>query len=241
MQSLFLASLPRSFSSRTYQLISKAVGLTKPTWTSDGEILNGERIALCDGRGVDTPFLPAPDDINFDKLDPQPSGFNHDLDHRFERIVLLLDQLVNKNGWIYKDVVQPFVVCCYFEQFKPDLKPVFIKRSVADVAYACLKKEWYYPQRAAPDNDGQRERRVVKGLVRAQNILTDLGKTLLYKRLVRKEAYLYDKLDEWGYNPKRIAYIDDQFCKKRDRVRKRKETEGYKKIKQIVDEVKSNI
>ena len=42
--SLFVVSLPRSLSSLLYVAAAHALGLAEPTWTSDGEILNRDRV-----------------------------------------------------------------------------------------------------------------------------------------------------------------------------------------------------
>jgi hypothetical protein len=42
--SLFVVSLPRSLSSLLYVAAARALGLAEPAWTSDGEILNRERV-----------------------------------------------------------------------------------------------------------------------------------------------------------------------------------------------------
>ena len=42
--SLFVVSLPRSLSSFLYVAAARAIGLAEPAWTSDGEILNRDRV-----------------------------------------------------------------------------------------------------------------------------------------------------------------------------------------------------
>src|SRR5262249_60485426 len=42
--SLFVVSLPRSLSSLLYVAAARAIGLSEPPWTSDGEILNRDRM-----------------------------------------------------------------------------------------------------------------------------------------------------------------------------------------------------
>ena len=44
MRSLFVVSLPRSLSSLLYVAASRALGLAEPGWTTDGEILNRDRV-----------------------------------------------------------------------------------------------------------------------------------------------------------------------------------------------------
>lgn len=44
LRSLFVVSLPRSLSSLLYVAASQSLGLAEPIWTSDGEILNRDRV-----------------------------------------------------------------------------------------------------------------------------------------------------------------------------------------------------
>ena len=44
LSSLFVVSLPRSLSSLLYVAAARAIGLSQPAWTSDGETLNRDRV-----------------------------------------------------------------------------------------------------------------------------------------------------------------------------------------------------
>ena len=95
LDSLFVVSLPRSLSSLLYVAAAHAIGLAEPTWTSDGEILNRDRIPR---RKQSL----APPDQRFTLLGSAP-----DL---FASMTSYLDQASLRQGFAYKDVVQPFVI-----------------------------------------------------------------------------------------------------------------------------------
>ena len=44
LRSLFVVSLPRSLSSLLYEAAAVSLGLAQPGWTTDGEILNRDRV-----------------------------------------------------------------------------------------------------------------------------------------------------------------------------------------------------
>ena len=93
--SLFLVSLPRSLSSLLYAAAAHALGLAEPNWTSDGEILNRDRVP----RRLQSL---APADERFALLGSAPEVFGDMTGH--------LDSTALRRGFAYKDVVQPFVV-----------------------------------------------------------------------------------------------------------------------------------
>ena len=95
LRSLFVVSLPRSLSSLLYVAAARAVGLAEPAWTSDGEILNRDRVPRRLHRL-------APEDRRFILLGSAPD--------QFASMTSYLDRAAQREGFAYKDVVQPFVV-----------------------------------------------------------------------------------------------------------------------------------
>src|SRR6201997_5790967 len=93
--SLFVVSLPRSLSSLIYIAAARAIGLAEPTWTSDGEILNRDRVP----RRLHSL---APADERFTLLGAVPDAFSS--------MTTFLDSTALRQGFAYKDVVQPFVI-----------------------------------------------------------------------------------------------------------------------------------
>jgi len=95
VRSLFVVSLPRSLSSLLYVAAARSIGLAEPVWTSDGEILNRERVP----RRLQSH---APADERFTLLGSSPGVFAAMTAH--------LEENTERRGHAYKDVVQPFVV-----------------------------------------------------------------------------------------------------------------------------------
>ena len=149
LPSLFVVSLPRSLSSLLYVAAAHAVGLGEPTWTSDGEILNRDRVP----RRLQSL---APADERFTLLGSAPAVFAD--------MSVYLDRTALRGGFAYKDVVQPFVVSGW--EGLRHFKVLKIRRNVAEVAYTMLKRQWLYPARAASVFDTH-PRTPVEGLVRA--------------------------------------------------------------------------
>lgn len=219
MRSLFLVSLPRSLSSLLYGAIRSALGLAEPVWTSDGEILNLHRFA----------HLPAAAEIEglrFTHPSSDPS--------RFDRLVSFLDHAVVRDEYLYKDVVQPFVVARWLPT--SGLPALRIERPVADVAYAMADRGWYYP-RAAADSDGGPEWQLVEGLARAARALAEIpGPMVRYDDLIHDEEPLAAALRSiYGAVPT-PRYLDDGFREARDQVLRRRATEQWGRFARMARE-----
>ncbi|MFZ0340996.1 MAG: hypothetical protein WAL31_01505 [Gaiellaceae bacterium] len=163
IRSLFVVSLPRSLSSLLYVAAARAVGLAEPSWTSDGEILNRDRVPRrLQGR--------APADERFTLLGSAPEVF--------ASMTSYLDRAASRQGFAYKDVVQPFVIGGW--EGLSDFRVLKVRRSVAEVAYTMLKRQWLYPAQAASVFDAH-PWALVEGLVRAEAVLEALpGETVEY-------------------------------------------------------------
>ena len=131
MRSLFILSLPRSLSTLTYELARRALRLRTPSWTMDGEILNLDRMAMYRGPRIDECAK-----FTTEELDP-------DL---FAQITDFLSEIAVPEGFIYKDVVQPFVVSAW--PGLQGLRAIRIERDIAEVAFSMLHQGWYYPREA---------------------------------------------------------------------------------------------
>ena len=149
LRSLFVVSLPRSLSSLLYSAAAHAVGLAEPTWTSDGEILNRDRVP----RRLQ---CLAPSDERFTLLGAAPDAF--------AGMTGYLDRNALRRGFAYKDVVQPFVVGGW--EGLQDFGVLKVRRNVAEVAYTMLKRQWLYPARAASVFDAHRWRKRCGGSTR---------------------------------------------------------------------------
>ena len=212
MRSLFLVSLPRSLSSLLYQRIRPALSLEEPVWTTDGEVLNLHRFA----------HLP-------DGLDLEGLRFTPPEHERFGRLTAFLDQAAQREGFFYKDVVQPFVVASWLPT--SGLATLRIERPLADIAAAMLERGWLYPREAVPDPSGDPERDLIAGLSRAQQALGSIpGPVLCYDDLIHDEEPLASALrDIYGDVPA-PHYLDDQFRTIRDEILARRATERWHRL-----------
>ena len=171
--SLFVLSLPRSLSSLLYVAAARAIGLAEPAWTSDGEILNRDRVP----RRLQSQ---GPADERFTLLGSAPDVF--------ASMTSYLDRAALRQGFAYKDVVQPFVIGGW--EGLGDFKVLKVRRNVAEVAYTMLKRNWLYPAQAASVFDAH-PWALVEGLVRAEGVLDALpGETVEYADAVLDHSSL---------------------------------------------------
>ncbi|MBI3782341.1 MAG: hypothetical protein HY270_02960 [Deltaproteobacteria bacterium] len=136
MRSLFIVALPRSLSSLTFRAARDALGLKPPAWAEIGEILNHDLHTLS----------------NWPKLSDSNRKFlTRERDPaRFDSVLAFLEQVVSPEGYIYKDVVNPFVVAEWPGLRK--LRVLKIRRNLADVAFAMQRRGWAYPRIVAPSD-----------------------------------------------------------------------------------------
>ncbi|HEY8107102.1 MAG TPA: hypothetical protein VIC70_00230 [Gaiellaceae bacterium] len=225
--SLFVVSLPRSLSSLLYIAAARAIGLVEPSWTSDGEILNRDRVPRRKQSLV-------PADERFTLLGSAPDIFAN--------MTSYLDRAALRQGFAYKDVLQPFVIGGW--EGLGDFKVLKVRRNVAEVAYTMLKRQWLYPARAASVFEGH-PWSLVEGLVRAEAVLDALpGETVDYAHAVLDhdplEAALGRLYPDAPLAPPR--YIDRSF----DRTRRRLEAERrsslvFRQLEWIVSAVQEQL
>ena len=153
LRSLFVVSLPRSLSSLLYVAAARSIGLAEPGWTSDGEILNRDRVPR---RRQSL----APADERFTLLGSAPDAF--------AGMTRYLDRTALRHGFAYKDVVQPFVVGGW--EGLGEFRVLKVRRDLAEVAFTMLKRQWFYPARAA-SIFVEHPWALVEGLVRAEAVL----------------------------------------------------------------------
>ncbi len=227
LSSLFVVSLPRSLSSLLYVAAAHAVGLGEPTWTSDGEILNRDRVP----RRLQSL---APADERFTLLGSAP--------HVFADMSVYLDRTALRRGFAYKDVVQPFVVSGW--EGLRHFKVLKIRRNVAEVAYTMLKRQWLYPARAASVFDTH-PWTLVEGLVRAEAVLDALpGETVEYADAVFAHEPLEGALrrlyPEVQLEP--LRYIDRSFVRTRRRLEaERRDSLVLRRLEWIVAAVRERL
>jgi hypothetical protein len=225
--SLFVVSLPRSLSSLLYVAATHAIGLAEPAWTSDGEILNRDRVP----RRLQSR---APADERFTLLGAAPDAF--------ASMTSYLDHAAQRRGFAYKDVVQPFVLGGW--EGLGDFKVLKVRRNVAEVAYTMLKRQWLYPARAASVFE-EHPWALVEGLVRAEAVLDALpGETVEYADAVLDhgplEAALCRLYPEAHLAPPR--YIDRGFARTRGRLEAdRRGSLVFRRLEWIVSAVREQL
>jgi hypothetical protein len=227
LSSLFVVSLPRSLSSLLYVAAARAIGLSEPVWTSDGEILNRDRVPR-------RKQILAPADERFTLLGAAPDVFAN--------MTTYLDRAALRQGFAYKDVVQPFVIGGW--EGLGDFKVLKVRRNVAEVAYTMLKRRWLYPAQAASVFEAH-PWALVEGLVRAEAVLDALpGETVAYEAAVLDHGPLEGALGRL-YPDAPLAplhYIDRGF----DRTRRRLEAERrgslvFRRLEWIVSAVRERL
>jgi hypothetical protein len=227
LSSLFVVSLPRSLSSLLYVAAADALGLAEPSWTSDGEILNRDRMSR-------RPQCSAPAEARFTLLGSAPDVFGE--------MTGYLDRTALRQGFAYKDVVQPFVLGGW--EGLGDFKVLKVRRDVAEVAYTMLKRQWLYPTRAATVFDAH-PWALVEGLVRADAVLDALpGETVEYADAVFAHEPLAGALRRLYPNVQLapLRYIDRGFARKRKRLEaERRDSLVFRRLEWIVAEVRERL
>jgi hypothetical protein len=227
LRSLFVVSLPRSLSSLLYVAAARAIGLGEPAWTSDGEILNRARVP----RRMQSL---APADERFTLLGSAPDVF--------AGLTSYLDGAALRQGFAYKDVVQPFVIGGW--EGLGDFKVLKVRRNVAEVAYTMLKRQWLYPARAASVFEAH-PWALVEGLVRAEAVLDALpGETVDYADAVFDhdplEAALRRLYPDAPLAP--LRYIDRGFARTRRRLEaERRDSLVFRRLEWIVTAVRERL
>lgn len=227
LRSLFVVSLPRSLSSLLYVAAARAIGLAEPAWTSDGEILNRERVP----RRLQSI---APVDERFTLLGSAPD--------EFAGLTSYLDETAVRQGFAYKDVVQPFVIGGW--DGLGDFRVLKVRRDLAEVAYTMLKRQWLYPARAASVFDAH-PWALVEGLVRAEAVLDALpGETVEYGDAVLGHESLETALRLlYPDTPvAQLGYIDRRFARTRRRLEaERRNSLVFRRLEWIVSAVRERL
>lgn len=224
LNSVFLLSLPSSLSSLTYRLIADSLPLRRPRWVTAGEILNTDRYLFNRvTRGWSYAFTERGRAWTSRKwLHPEKDS------QRFQGALRFLTGVVEPEGMVYKDAINPFVVANWLEA-NPGPEVVVIDRDVVGVAQKMLRKHWLYPARLSEHEDI--ERALLDGLTRAQKRLRELdgAHVLPFSDLIQSEQPLNHLLESWG--GERVSYIDGAFKRKRTQERKLRERPRYDRLK----------
>jgi hypothetical protein len=176
----------------------------------------------------------APADERFTLLGSAPEAF--------ESMRSYLDHAALRQGFAYKDVVQPFVIGGW--EGLGDFKVLKVRRDVAEVAYTMLKRKWLYPAHAASVFDAH-PWALVEGLVRAEAVLDALpGETVDYADAVLDhdplEVALRRLYPDAPVAP--LRYIDRGFARTRRRLEaERRDSLVFRRLEGIVAAVRERL
>src|SRR5690606_9887646 len=104
------------------------------------------------------------------------------------------------DGWIIKDVVQPWACLDYLEKNPDRFEVFYLRRDLAHINFALGFRGWNYVSDAEGIDQAFRER----------------FRTISTTAMQFDETYLADKLGGYGFKVKDVSYLDDEFIKSRD-------------------------
>jgi hypothetical protein len=218
LSSLFILSLPRSFSTRTYHLSRNALGLAEPSWTRDGEILNLHLYAHLreeERGGAEGCTMTAPDRYP----------------RRFAQLTEFLDQVTVRHGLAYKDVLQPILISQWLAS--QNLGVLIIQRPLADIAYAMLARNWIFPELRGSQNTDQA---MINAIAMGQKAIDAApGVKVRFDELIEDESVLWNALRTIypDVHIPKLCYIDREFRAIRQEVLRRRSERRYQELEAI--------
>lgn len=219
--SLFIVALPRSLSSEIFQVLRSMTGLKEAQWATDGEILNLDRHILHSHQKAEEVQA-----LKYLRLDHSPETFH--------RGMTFLDDCTQQNGYIYKDVVQPFLLSAW-----PSLKnfnSIYVDRKVEDVAFSVLRQKWEWPAHALTRSQVQRHD-VIRGLLLAQKTLQEMPcRRIEFEKVIFEASSLEEVLE--GYDFKPVNYLTPDFCRRRDQTLSKRHTAEYLELAEEIQGIR---
>jgi hypothetical protein len=227
LPSLFVVSLPRSFSSYTYLLARSALLMGEPRFTTFGEVLNPDRF--------DKGYTPREEVRNFFvRQNRDPAAFH--------RNIAFLDRVVEAHGFAYKDVCQPFVMAAWLRSRK-EFRILHIRRNIADVAAAMLRLGWV-SSAAAANHHADIESAVIEGLLWADKVLATLPAiTVEYDDLVRDGTALSAALLALypDFEVHAIRFRNDELAARHARTMALRASPQYAMIERVLRDLGTNL
>ena len=220
LKSLFVISLPRSLSSLSYHAARISLELNEPIWTSDGEILNSDRFIFHKQPVHDSP-------LRFTRIEKDPEAFR--------KLTAFLSETVKPEGFVYKDVVHPFVVSAWLPH--SGFRVLKIKRDLVDVCYSMIRMNWFYPARAV-EGEQDSEDSFIEGLIHAQRAIESVpGECICYDDLIHDEEVLRAALRRLYPDEDmcRVRFIDDEFREETAKIMERKQTPLYQSLQRKIE------
>ena len=201
MKSLLLVGLPRSFTSFSYKIACNCAPQLQSTSAEAGEVLN---------------YLPFKNKKveERERYCQDPKAIED-----YTQYLLLF-----KNGYIVKDVIQPFVVQNLLKKHSRAFNIIHIDRMIQDSTYAMIKRNWWYPLRLTSvdllneadfkqENSNPSDKYIIgmlNGLSAAYSIYSELPKAS-FADLTSTEETLPDLIKQYGYTVRKYSYIDNSF------------------------------
>jgi hypothetical protein len=159
----------------------------------------------------------------------------------FYQNIIFLNHIVRPKGYIYKDVVQPFVVSEWLAGQK--FRVLYIRRNLAEVALSMLRQGWRYPGQASSRSD-EPDLAMLEGLVRAEEALSRLPALRVeYDDLVADEEALWTALKRLYPERKlmRIPFINKAFQIKRAKTLAMRETPELANLARKIGQVRQRL
>lgn len=229
VRSLVILSLPLSLSSLIFEACGRLLGLTAAPGTSSGEILNPDRMAAYRSR-TDLGMA------RYVTRDRFPSAF--------ARAFGILDELIQHENYVYKDVLQPFVFSEWLRSRTPDIAVLKIVPNLVDVAYGHLeRRDWYGPAGASRLN-GDLYMRVCDGLIRSAAQLADCaGEAVHYDHLIEDDSSLREALERLYPDQvlSKYSYVDRNFALNRGEVVARRARRSYAVVGEAINACSFNL
>lgn len=229
-KSFIIFGVPKSGSSSLYSTLCGALPfLEKPVYTTVGEFMNFERNI----------HLKVENDIHMLRGGEKTDMLGHLVDNGFRRRIQFIDHLVQREGFLYKDVVQPFLVASWFQEENYPLDAIFIDRPIEQVIYR---------HEVADQIQGREDiENLASTFIEAKNKLLELSIPKLdfddfifdedvLKKIV-SDIYSDTEVEDQVKWPE-LNYIDDDFKEKRENRLKDRESERFSEVSDIISQVK---
>ncbi|MEL7146119.1 MAG: hypothetical protein AAFO69_07100 [Bacteroidota bacterium] len=197
-----------------------------PGWTSSGEITNSDRFSPEEHQkhGSIPKFLRGDQNLEMAK-----------------KVRRLLDLNIKPQEYVYKDVVQPFLVTEWLaaEQYPT----IIIHRNPVDVAIAMWQRDWYYPANVTSSGSSLKKQ-LMTGLYDAQSALATVrGVAIQFEHLLKDEVVIQSALKDL-YNSNNIPvvrYLSPAFKEYSKQIDQRKKSNLYEEFNNIYQELKSPV
>jgi hypothetical protein len=180
-KSLLLVGLPRGFTSFTYDVVARATGLQRAP-ASEGEVLNP------DGASGAAALSGRPFHYRLERGD-------HSEVYPAARAIL--DRF--RNGYVIKDVVQPWLVLDYLKEHPDAYRVLYIRRDLNRVRFHLAGRGWTFVED-------------VEAVDRAFSHFPTLD---VQEALFDSDA-ITRAITRLGYRARRVPYMTRSFCRRRD-------------------------